>query len=903
MVKTRCKPEQLKAMEVSLDDARIRSHYLEEAINSISDAFVLYDGDGKLILCNQKHLEFYSHLADVYRPGAKREDIWRHHALKICESDPTIDVEAYLETRRNETGLLRPDAERQLIDGRWVSARERSIMGGGTVAIRTDITDVKNMMADLEKKSCEAIKSTRKLRRAKSSQNDTYEHLLLSLNSMRNGFVIWDAKDRLVLANDAYKGFHNPIRHMIKKGLIFKDMLSAGFDNEIWNTSGLNKHKWLQQQLAKRRRAKESHKELKLADGTQLIFYERILDNDEVITTITDVTAQREHENDLEETKNQLEGQVRELKKMKALLEEASNTANNMAHDLRQARDIQRDAIDNISDGFVLWDKDDRLIMCNSMFKFIYSELDDILSTGLRFEDFVRALYQRKIYESFEENVEQGIEKRISRHRVEDSPVEERLSDNRWIRINKRPASDGRIVGIVTDITAQKQSENAIKKLAETDVLTGLPNRALFNKRLQTAIINAKRSGLGVGLLLLDLDHFKLINDTLGHPVGDALLCEVALRIQKTARKSNTVARLGGDEFVIIVPDIEDRSDVCHFADRLGSLLANPYYLEDQKVHTSASIGISIYSSNSGGSDELFRDADIALYKAKEAGRGGYKLFDHRMRKSVTVRSSIEQELREAISCKQLELHYQPQIDVSTGHITGAEALLRWPTSKRTVMSPDQFIPIAESTGLIEPLCKWVLNTACHQAQKWQNDGLPPITIAVNISPMQFKHQRLIGIIGEALEQSQLEPKWLELEITEGVAMESSSASIFAEIKKLGIKMAIDDFGTGYSSLSQLMNFPVNRIKIDRSFIKFHKNRKFCSAIVNLGQSLNLDIIAEGVETLQELEALSKMGCNEMQGFVFAPALPAKTFVEFIRAHNPNQYVNDNAQTKLKLVK
>ncbi len=733
--------------------------------------------------------------------------------------------------------------------------------------------------------------SNKKLSRAINHQKHTYEHLILSLDSMNNGFVIWDANDRLILANEAYKGFHKSIQHMIKKGLRFEDMLSAGFDNEIWNTGDLNKRDWLQQQLTHRRGDKEAFKELELADGRQLIFSEMVLDNSEVITSITDVTAQREHEYKLEENKNQLEEQVHELEVTKNLLEEASNTAKSMARDLRRARDIHKDAIDNISDGFILWGEDDRLIMCNSKYKSIYRELDDILSTGLRFEDFIRAAYQRGVYEAVDDNFEQALEMRVKRHRKEDDPIEEKLSSGRWIRVTKGPASDGRVVGIITDITTQKQSENAIKKLAETDALTGLPNRRLFTENLQVTIKTGKRTGMIAGILLLDLDRFKSTNDTMGHPTGDALLCEVANRLRECVRKTDTVARLGGDEFAIITSHVKELEDIDTLANRIKLSLAKPYHLDGQEVHSSVSIGITVFPADSRNSDQLLRNADVALYKAKEAGRGGFMFFNSGMDKEISTQRTIEQGLREAINENQLELYYQPQVDVLSGKVIGAEALLRWSLPERGVISPDEFIPIAETCGLIIPLGEWIIDTACRQAQEWLETGLSPIMMAVNISPLQFKHHGLIGLVRKALKRSQLDPQSLELEITEGVAMEHSSIHVFEKIKHLGVKMAIDDFGTGYSSLSQLTKFPVNRLKIDKSFVSSKHHMAVCAAIISLGKNLNLDVIAEGVETSEQLDALTKLGCHEMQGYLFAPAMPAKSFADFFRAHNPQEHI------------
>ncbi len=557
-------------------------------------------------------------------------------------------------------------------------------------------------------------------------------------------------------------------------------------------------------------------------------------------------------------------------------------------------------AIKLISDAFILYDAEGKLVFYNQKHLEFFPHLTDLYRSGATREDVWRH-HAMKISEADPTvDVDGYVEKRRKADGQPRLDCERQLFDGRWVAVRERPMSDGGLVSIRTDITERKRSESAITKLAETDTLTGLPNRALFGKRLQSAMIEADQTGSIVGLLLLDLDNFKLINDTLGHPVGDALLCEVADRLRKNARKIDTVARLGGDEFVVIVSGVDYEEEICTFADRLRAMLANPYYLSGQEVYSSASIGMALYTSEDTNSDELLRNADIALYKAKEAGRSRVKLFDYEMHEEVSIRRTIEQELREAIRNHRLEIYYQPQIDVLTGHIVGAEALLRWSRQDRGTIPPGEFIPVAEATGLIVPLGKWVLNEACQQAREWQNEGIAPLVMAVNLSPVQCKHQDLIKYVRQALEQSRLDPQCLELEITEGVAMSSAAFQIFENLKHLGIKMAIDGFGTGYSSLSQMVDFPVSRLKIERSFIGSKKHSAVCSAIINLGKSLNLSVTAVGVETIQELEALSALGCNTMQGHIFAPAMPANCFADFVRAHNPKKYANKERRSSVE---
>lgn len=463
-----------------------------------------------------------------------------------------------------------------------------------------------------------------------------------------------------------------------------------------------------------------------------------------------------------------------------------------------------------------------------------------------------------------------------------------------------------RMAGSITDISDHKTTEEAIKRLAKTDALTGLPNRTLFHERLQSAITTANREGGMVGVMLLDLDHFKDINDTLGHPAGDELLREVSNRIKLCVRDSDTVARLGGDEFAVVAAKLTDASDTKLLAGRIVDAISKPFNLEGQRVQTAASIGITIYPESTGNSDDLLRNADVALYEAKGAGRGTFMLYDSTMNKRVQARRLIEKDLHQALENDELELYYQPQIELSSQKIIGAEALLRWNHPERGLVMPSEFIPIAEATRMIIPLGEWVLAKACEQNKKWQIEGLPPLVVAINVSPLQFKHQDMLPNLFEAVAASGLDPKWLEIEITEAAAMEKGAVRVLNELKEFGVQLAIDDFGTGYSSLNRLRSFPVDRLKIDRSFVHsidtLWDRGAISNSIIQLGHSLNISVIAEGVETQEELDRLRQMGCDDVQGFLFSPPLPAKQFAEFVRFHAQHCDLSKLAPTGTQLI-
>ena len=441
----------------------------------------------------------------------------------------------------------------------------------------------------------------------------------------------------------------------------------------------------------------------------------------------------------------------------------------------------------------------------------------------------------------------------------------------------------------VVDITERKKVEETIRHMARHDALTGLPNRTMFQDRLQQALLGAERIDRIVAILYLDLDHFKDVNDTLGHPIGDLLLQRVSDRLQACARDSDTVARLGGDEFAIIATNLVQVDDVTVLARRIIDALGQPFDLDMQKVHTATSIGITLYPADNTDPDQLLKNADLALYRAKDAGRGRYQFYDAEMDTEIQLRKEMEHDLRLGIERTEFKLLYQPQVDLSNGKVVGAEALIRWHSPERGLVMPNDFIPLAESTGLINPMSEWILLTACSQAKAWQLSGLPPIRVAVNLSAVQFKSTNLASIVTRALRQAELAPQWLDLEITESVMMGDIDRVIplMTSLRELGIKLSIDDFGTGFSSLTYLKQFPVEKLKIDQSFVRNivtdADDAAIAKTIVRLGQSLGIKVIAEGVETVEQLSYLRHMECDEAQGYHFAKPLAPEEFAQWVR--------------------
>ncbi len=448
----------------------------------------------------------------------------------------------------------------------------------------------------------------------------------------------------------------------------------------------------------------------------------------------------------------------------------------------------------------------------------------------------------------------------------------------------------------------RRQGENRIRQLAYFDVVTGLPNRTFFKEHLNRAIAMAKRHDRHLALLYLDLDNFKRVNDTLGHDIGDILLSEVAKRLLLNLRAGDAVvqakkvadeeslARLGGDEFTVLLSEIRDPADAGVVAARLLESLAQPLNLEGHEITVGASMGIALYPADGADGDSLLKSADMAMYFAKRDGRGAYQFHTEAMNAAALKRLTIENHLRVALEQNELSVDYQPQMDVATGRVTGLEALARWHNGELGEVYPDDFIPVAEETGLILPIGEWVLRTACAQCKAWRDDGLE-VRVAVNVSVRQFAQDGFAARVAAVLEETGLPASALELEITESVLLKNGDAALamLHELKGLGLQLAIDDFGTGYSSLSYLKQFPIDHLKIDRAFVCAKNadpdDHAIATAVIALGHSMHLRVTAEGVETESQLRFLSEHKCNEAQGFYLSRPLPAAAAGVFLRNH------------------
>lgn len=443
--------------------------------------------------------------------------------------------------------------------------------------------------------------------------------------------------------------------------------------------------------------------------------------------------------------------------------------------------------------------------------------------------------------------------------------------------------------GICRDITERKQAEEQLYRLAHHDTLTGLPNRILFIDRLKQARAMARRFAFRSAVLFLDLDRFKIINDTLGHSVGDRLLQQVAKRISDCVREIDTVARIGGDEFTIVLVNVGTEEDVARISGKILTAMILPFKVDEHELFVTASIGVSMYPEDGDDAESLLKKADMAMYEAKAKGRNNFQFFTPTMDENASRKLLFGNELRKALERDEFILHYQPKFDIATGKVTALEALVRWEHPEQGLLPPADFIPLAEEMGLIVPLGEWVLRTACRQNAAWRKEGMTPLRIAVNLSALQFRQNDLLEIIRSALAESGLEPELLELEITESIIIQDpeTAVDILNELREMGVYISVDDFGTGYSSLLHIKRFPVDTLKIDKSFVrnvdKCATDGAIAQAIITMGTSLDLKVIAEGVETEGELAFLKMHHCDEAQGFLLSVPLPAGEIPGFLR--------------------
>jgi diguanylate cyclase (GGDEF)-like protein/PAS domain S-box-containing protein len=552
-------------------------------------------------------------------------------------------------------------------------------------------------------------------------------------------------------------------------------------------------------------------------------------------------------------------------------------------------------------DGILAVDETDHIVLANKRFGLHFEIPDELLATRNDRVVFKHVVDKVEDADAFVDRVQY-----LYAHREERSRDEVRLKNGNIFDRYSAPLVDsiGQYRGRIwyfRDITDRKVAEHRVQYLAYYDDLTGLPNRTLLQDRLAKAAADARRQKHKVALLFLDLDGFKDINDSLGHSVGDFLLQGVAERLKKWGREQDTIARLGGDEFLVMLTHVRDVPDAAVAAERIMDVINGAFVIQGRSLHVSCSIGVSIFPEHGADGETLIKNADAAMYSAKQSGRNNFRFFTEDLNTQAVERVTLENSLRSALAMAELFLMYQPQVDVATGRVAGLEALLRWQHPELGLVPPDKFIRIAENSGLILPIGEWVLRTACSQVRKWQEDDFPGVTVAVNVSAIQFRQEGFCELVRKVLQETGLAPQFLELELTESLLLTNAELmlSVVQELRDIGVTLAIDDFGTGYSNFSYLKRFRISKLKIDRSLIREiavnPDDAAITTAIISMAKSLHLKVIAEGVEDKAQVSFLREHQCDEIQGYYFSKPLAVDKVADRLRSSNLKPHVQ--AQT------
>ncbi|MCL9781743.1 EAL domain-containing protein [Vibrio sp. S4M6] len=564
--------------------------------------------------------------------------------------------------------------------------------------------------------------------------------------------------------------------------------------------------------------------------------------------------------------------------------------------------------LENTHDGIVSFDKQGQVLKINKSCERILSSTD--FSSAVNILEILKPMYGEAHTLNSLDLTNGSIENKEAVYRYDDH-----LGTSKLIEMSVTSyMCDGKLfyTGIVRDITERKITEKKLKYLAQYDTLTGLPNRALFSDRLEQSLLRAQRAATLVSLLFIDLDKFKVINDTLGHNVGDKLLYLVSERIKNNIRKCDTAARLGGDEFVVIIDDFTEVRNLITVSEKLLACFEAPFLIESHELFVTISMGVAVTSEYCTDSETLIKHADLAMYRAKENGRNQLQFFTDKLNSKNLYRMELSNELHHAVKKSELSIHYQPQLNLTTKEIIGAEALLRWNNPQAGLVSPGEFIPLLEENGLIIPVTEWLIHESFHQWKSWERQGIVShcASLSINISAKHFVNHSLVNILSNALKHFNLIPQNLVIEITESAMMANKalSRSVLNKISNMGVTIALDDFGTGFSSLSYLSQFPIDHIKIDKSFVDKINNkqedRELILAIINMARCLNMKVIAEGVDSKEKLDFLQNSQCDYYQGFLFSKALSVPDFKERLAKYCQNGFVSiDNVQIEEKLKK
>jgi diguanylate cyclase (GGDEF)-like protein/PAS domain S-box-containing protein len=812
-----------KGHSLSQKNIAIEKQRLDTALSNMSQGLVLFDSSERLVICNNRYLEMYGLSPDVVKPGCSLRDIIAHRKETGSFSG---DVNKFYSARSNRLAQRESfGSVAETADGRFIRIVIRPLSGGGWVATHEDITEQQRLLR--------AQNETERLLREQTLQLDA------ALNNMKQGLCMFDAEGRIILFNQRYVDMMD-MPGVELNGYSLLDLFKNG---RVTGQFTGDPTQFFTDLLVGIRAGQSSTKIMTSVDGRALRVIDQPMPDGGWVATYEDITEQRRAEVELDETKRFLDSIIENIP---------------IAVVVKDARTRKFVLVNRAFEALVGLPRHD--LLGQSAFD-IYRREDAELIDKYD-NEALRGMAQAKFAEVAMETPMRGS------HILATS------------RIVIKDAQDNAkyLIVVIEDVTERRKSEQKIAFMAHHDALTGLVNRAAVVQKIEDAAARHRRWGDRFSILLLDLDRFKNVNDSLGHPAGDVLLQEVGARLKVSLRETDVLARLGGDEFVIIQGNEPDpRQAASALANRIIESIMQPFNIESNEINIGTSVGIALAPEHSTDPDSLLKMADMALYSAKSAGRGAYHFFDVKMIEAANARHEVERELRHAIQNDELELYYQPIVDTKTRRIAGAEALIRWRHPTKGIILPDRFIPLAEETGLIAEVGEWVLHTACAEAATWPVD----VKVAINLSALQFRRANLADVVMYALARSGLPPERLELEITETALIESAAECLPAlrQFKNLGISVALDDFGTGYSSLSQLTIFPFDKIKIDKSFIHSITKHAACAAIISatltLAKSLEIETTAEGVETEEQYRILRLAGVTSVQGYLFKRPAPA----------------------------
>jgi diguanylate cyclase (GGDEF)-like protein len=807
---------------------------LKVALDSMPYGFSIWDEDRRLVLFNWHYLEMYRFDPAILVRGTTLREVC---AITVgLGNHPDISAEdlfAAYGKRLDATRAAAPEpvVTQKAIRGRVINTTHHWSEGLGWIVIHEDVTDAteQQWMADLREKSL-------------ATQNNRFN---AALNSMSHGLSMYDGEWRLVTCNQRYLDIYGLSAEFARPGTPFQKIIDQRRDSGTVpvDVEGDFAEHVLQTSNPVGRKVQT----YRLATGQVVQVTQSPVDGGGFVAIHQDITD--------------------DVARLEALQESREEVA-------RQNARFDA-AVNNMSQGLCMFDHDERLVICNDPYARIYNLPPELMEPGTTLSQILEYRFAHGMVPKL------GREHYLqSRRRLHEEAVEAKdeieMENGRVIAVQHHPMQDGGWVATHEDVTEQRRIEARVRHLARHDALTDLPNRVFLREEMEKLQARIERKE-NVAVLCLDLDHFKAVNDTLGHGIGDQVLVTVAQRLKECSRETDVVARLGGDEFAILVQSLEDPRGAAAMAARIVKSVAQPMDLDGHLVSIGTSVGIALAPGDGHDAETLLKNADLALYRAKSEGRGNYHFFEKGMDEALQHRRMLEQGLKVALARNEFRLMYQPLLNLADNRVCSFEALLRWDHPERGLISPADFIPVAEETGMISPIGEWVLKQACKVAATWPEH----VRIAVNLSAAQFKSRALVNHVVTALEEAGLDARRLELEVTESLLLADTEVTLqtLHKLRELGVRISMDDFGTGYSSLSYLRSFPFDKIKIDRSFMDGlgpdDDSMAIIRAVIGLGQSLGMSTTAEGIETEDQLKAVRDQGCNEVQGFLFSPPLPA----------------------------